>query len=64
MVKSGMCFWISEAISVGVKLIAAKLYDERILICSAGACIIWMVAAMASSIYIIGILVSADKKHS
>jgi hypothetical protein len=28
---------------------------------SAGACIIWIVAAMASSIYIIGILVSEDK---
>jgi hypothetical protein len=32
------------------------------MISSAGACIIFMVAAIASSIYIIGILVSDDKK--
>jgi hypothetical protein len=52
-----MCFLISAAF-VGVKLIAAsyKKNFESLL-----ARIIWIVAAMASSIYIIGILVSEDK---
>jgi hypothetical protein len=53
---------ISAAISVGVKLIAANYGGSNI--CSIGACIILMVAAIASSIYIIGILVSDDRKHS